>query len=197
MTHCLTCSKSVVARLQAQADEPDGKVARQAMVLLHKTLRSLAGPGGRREPTARRGGTMKLVSVRVEHFRCIRNAKIEFGGGLNVLHGPNDLGKSSLAHAIRAALVAAKHGEGARGIRQLARLRTSHSSNWSSKANRSGSGGCGKRSAARIRLSSGPAMGSTLRLSARTDVRWTRSSVRSCDGAWLRRAEGASSKGCR
>ena len=48
---------------------------------------------------------MKLVSVRVEHFRCIRTAKIEFGGGLNVLHGPNDLGKSSLAHAIRAALL--------------------------------------------------------------------------------------------
>jgi len=48
---------------------------------------------------------MKLVSVRVEHFRCIRTAKIEFGGGLNVLHGPNDLGKSSLAHAVRAALL--------------------------------------------------------------------------------------------
>ncbi|MGO4881729.1 MAG: AAA family ATPase [Bryobacteraceae bacterium] len=48
---------------------------------------------------------MKLVSVRVEHFRCIRTAKIEFGGGLNVLHGPNDLGKSSLAHALRAALL--------------------------------------------------------------------------------------------
>jgi len=48
---------------------------------------------------------MKLVSVRVEHFRCIRTAKIEFAGGLNVLHGPNDLGKSSLAHAIRAALL--------------------------------------------------------------------------------------------
>ncbi len=48
---------------------------------------------------------MKLVSVRVEHFRCIRTAKIEFGGGLNVLYGPNDLGKSSLVHAIRAALL--------------------------------------------------------------------------------------------
>jgi hypothetical protein len=48
---------------------------------------------------------MKLVSVRVEHFRCIRNAKIEFGGRLNILHGPNDLGKSSLTQAIRAALL--------------------------------------------------------------------------------------------
>src|SRR5580658_7522895 len=48
---------------------------------------------------------MKLVSLRVEHFRCIRSAKIEFGGGLNVLHGPNDLGKSSLVHAVRAGLL--------------------------------------------------------------------------------------------
>ena len=31
--------KSVVARLQAKADEPEGEVARQAMVLLHETLR--------------------------------------------------------------------------------------------------------------------------------------------------------------
>jgi hypothetical protein len=35
--------KSVIARLQQQANEGDGKVARQAMVLLHKTLRSLPG----------------------------------------------------------------------------------------------------------------------------------------------------------
>lgn len=48
---------------------------------------------------------MKLVSIKVEHFRCIHKAKIEFAGGLNILHGPNDLGKSSLAHAIRAALL--------------------------------------------------------------------------------------------
>jgi DNA repair exonuclease SbcCD nuclease subunit len=46
--------KSVIARLQAQADEPDGAVARQAMVLLHSTLRRMnqagaaaaADPGG-------------------------------------------------------------------------------------------------------------------------------------------------------
>lgn len=48
---------------------------------------------------------MKLLSLSVEHFRCIRKAGIEFGAGLNVLHGPNDLGKSSLAAAIRAALL--------------------------------------------------------------------------------------------
>jgi DNA repair exonuclease SbcCD ATPase subunit len=48
---------------------------------------------------------MKLLSLSVEHFRCIRKAGIEFAPGLNVLFGPNDLGKSSLAHAIRAALL--------------------------------------------------------------------------------------------
>jgi DNA repair exonuclease SbcCD ATPase subunit len=48
---------------------------------------------------------VKIQSLSVEHFRCVRQAKVEFGPGLNVLHGPNDLGKSSLAHAIRAALL--------------------------------------------------------------------------------------------
>ena len=48
---------------------------------------------------------MKLLSLSVEHFRGVRKAAIEFGPGLNVLHGPNDLGKSSLAAAIRAALL--------------------------------------------------------------------------------------------
>lgn len=48
---------------------------------------------------------MKLISLSVERFRCIRKAKVEFSAGLNVLHGPNDLGKSSLVHAIRAALL--------------------------------------------------------------------------------------------
>jgi DNA repair exonuclease SbcCD ATPase subunit len=48
---------------------------------------------------------MKLLSLKVEHFRCIKSAKVEFADGLNVLHGPNDLGKSSLAHAIRAAFL--------------------------------------------------------------------------------------------
>lgn len=52
---------------------------------------------------------MKIHSLAVEHFRCVRQAKVEFGAGLNVLYGPNDLGKSSLAHAIRAALLL-QHG---------------------------------------------------------------------------------------
>jgi hypothetical protein len=48
---------------------------------------------------------MKLLSLKVENFRCIRKAKLDFGPGLNVLYGPNDLGKSSLAYAIRAVLL--------------------------------------------------------------------------------------------
>ena len=48
---------------------------------------------------------MRLISLSVENFRGIRKAEIEFGAGLNVLYGPNDLGKSSLAAAIRAALL--------------------------------------------------------------------------------------------
>lgn len=48
---------------------------------------------------------MKLLRVEVEHFACIRKAAVELGPGLNVLYGPNDLGKSTLAQAIRAALL--------------------------------------------------------------------------------------------
>jgi hypothetical protein len=43
-------SDGLIARLQLQANEGDGKVAHQAMVLLHKTLRSLP------EQSAPRGG---------------------------------------------------------------------------------------------------------------------------------------------
>jgi DNA repair exonuclease SbcCD ATPase subunit len=48
---------------------------------------------------------MKLLALSVEHFRCVRKSNVQFGAGLNVLHGPNDLGKSSLVAAIRAALL--------------------------------------------------------------------------------------------
>src|SRR5690242_13408864 len=48
---------------------------------------------------------MRIVSVKVDNFRCIERARLELAPGLNVLHGPNDLGKSSLADAIRAVLL--------------------------------------------------------------------------------------------
>ncbi len=48
---------------------------------------------------------MRFVSLEIESFGPIDRACIEFGPGLNVLHGPNDLGKSTVAKAIRAALL--------------------------------------------------------------------------------------------
>jgi DNA repair exonuclease SbcCD ATPase subunit len=48
---------------------------------------------------------MKLRRLRVNDFAGIVHADVEFGPGLNVLYGPNDLGKSTLADAIRSALL--------------------------------------------------------------------------------------------
>lgn len=48
---------------------------------------------------------MKLRSLEVEQFGCIERARVDFGPGLNVLYGPNDLGKSTLAQALRAVLL--------------------------------------------------------------------------------------------
>lgn len=55
---------------------------------------------------------MQLVKVTVSAFQCIEQADVDFGPGLNVLYGPNDLGKSSLAAAIRAVLLL-PHGSSA------------------------------------------------------------------------------------
>lgn len=46
-----------------------------------------------------------LRRLEVESFKCVESATLEFGPGLNVLYGPNDLGKSSLGEAIRAVLL--------------------------------------------------------------------------------------------
>ena len=40
---------------------------------------------------------MKLIRLRVESFAAIGHVDVEFGPGLNVLYGPNDLGKSTMA----------------------------------------------------------------------------------------------------
>lgn len=48
---------------------------------------------------------MKIARVEIEHFGCIRKALVELGPGLNVLYGPNDLGKSTIGSAIRTALL--------------------------------------------------------------------------------------------
>jgi chromosome segregation ATPase len=48
---------------------------------------------------------MRLVKLSVQRFQCIESAELDLGPGLNVLYGPNDIGKSSLAWAVRAVLL--------------------------------------------------------------------------------------------
>lgn len=48
---------------------------------------------------------MRLQHIKVLDFGCIESADVEFGPGLNILHGPNDWGKTTLASAIRAVLL--------------------------------------------------------------------------------------------
>jgi DNA repair exonuclease SbcCD ATPase subunit len=48
---------------------------------------------------------MRFISFDVYHFGCVKRATVKLGPGLNILYGPNDLGKSTLAHAVRAALL--------------------------------------------------------------------------------------------
>ena len=48
---------------------------------------------------------MRFRRIEVRSYRAIDQAELDFAPGLNVLHGPNDLGKSTLASALRAALL--------------------------------------------------------------------------------------------
>ena len=48
---------------------------------------------------------MRLHRLRVVSFAAIGNVDVEFGPGLNVLYGPNDLGKSTVVAAIRLGLL--------------------------------------------------------------------------------------------
>jgi AAA domain len=48
---------------------------------------------------------MYFVRLKIDGFRAIESADVELGRGLNVLYGPNDVGKSTLAAALRAALL--------------------------------------------------------------------------------------------
>lgn len=48
---------------------------------------------------------MRLTRLTVDAFKVVKRAEIDFGPNLNILYGPNDLGKSTLATAIRAALL--------------------------------------------------------------------------------------------
>ncbi len=57
---------------------------------------------------------MRLRSLSVQNFGAVESAEVSFEDGLNVLHGPNDLGKSTLAAAIRATLLLQHGSSGAR-----------------------------------------------------------------------------------
>jgi DNA repair exonuclease SbcCD ATPase subunit len=48
---------------------------------------------------------MKLLRLHLQSFAAVGNVEVEFGSGLNVLYGPNDLGKSTIAESIRFALL--------------------------------------------------------------------------------------------
>ena len=52
---------------------------------------------------------MWIRQVSVRHFAGIRSAEVSFEHGLNVLYGPNEIGKSTLVNAMRAALLL-QHG---------------------------------------------------------------------------------------
>lgn len=49
---------------------------------------------------------MRLLRLVVTAFKRVRHAELDLGRGLNVLYGPNDLGKSTVATAVYAALLA-------------------------------------------------------------------------------------------
>ena len=48
---------------------------------------------------------MRLHKLRITSFGAIESVEVEFGPGLNVLYGPNDLGKSTVVAAIRLGLL--------------------------------------------------------------------------------------------
>ena len=48
---------------------------------------------------------MRLHRLRITSFAAIESVDVEFGPGLNVLYGPNDLGKSTVVAAIRLGLL--------------------------------------------------------------------------------------------
>jgi len=57
---------------------------------------------------------MRLISVTVEHFRTLRGTTtVVFGEGLNVVHAPNETGKSTLFEAIQTVLTLKSKATGA------------------------------------------------------------------------------------
>ena len=59
---------------------------------------------------------MRILSLEVDCFRAIQSGRLSFGPGLNIVHGPNDHGKSTLTEAIRAVLLVAPGSAEARSF---------------------------------------------------------------------------------
>ena len=48
---------------------------------------------------------MRFIRLKLDNFAGIASGQVKFGPGLNILYGPNELGKSTLAESIRAVLL--------------------------------------------------------------------------------------------
>ncbi|MBL8916909.1 MAG: AAA family ATPase [Archangium sp.] len=59
---------------------------------------------------------MRFDRLEIQNLRAVLDAKLELGPGLNVLYGPNDLGKSTLAEALRALLLYPATGDRAESL---------------------------------------------------------------------------------
>ena len=62
---------------------------------------------------------MRLHRLRIISFAAIGSVDVEFGPGLNVLYGPNDLGKSTVVAAIRLGSAASSHVNPLRSVRRV------------------------------------------------------------------------------
>lgn len=85
--------------LKAMEKGEQAKVARQALMHHYRSVREASWH-------------MRLIRITVDTFQCIEHPEVDLGPRLNVLYGPNDLGKSSLAAAIRTVLLL-PHGSAA------------------------------------------------------------------------------------
>ncbi len=72
------------------------------------------GGGGRTAGPARPGGiAMQILSIHLKNIKSHRDTELSFSAGINVLSGPNGVGKSTVFEAIGYALF----GVDARGLR--------------------------------------------------------------------------------
>ena len=66
---------------------------------------------------------MKLLRLRVQSFAAVSSVDVEFGSGLNVLYGPNDLGKSTVTRVYPLCPVTSPLVNPLRAVHRLGRRR--------------------------------------------------------------------------